>query len=155
MTPAINTAKKAKIKFKIHQYDHDPDTKAFGDEAADKLEISSDRIFKTLVVSTETNELALGVIPVSKMLNLKSCAAALDAKKSSLANQKDAERATGYVRGGISPLGQKKRLSTIIDESALNFKTIYVSAGKRGLDIELSPKDLKRLVGGRFASISA
>ncbi len=154
MTPAINSAKKAKIKFKTHQYEHDSSAESYGEEAAIKLNVSSDRMFKTLVVSLGNKELAVSVIPVSGQLNLKSFAAALGAKKASMANHKDAERATGYVLGGISPLGQKKRLKTVIDESALNYETIYVSAEKRGLDIELSPKDLNTVVDGKFASIA-
>jgi Cys-tRNA(Pro)/Cys-tRNA(Cys) deacylase len=154
MTPAINSARKAKIKFKIHQYEHDQSADSYGEEAAARLNISGERVFKTLIVSLENNELAVSVIPVAKKLNLKSFADALGVKKSSMANHKDAERATGYVLGGISPLGQKKRLRTVIDESALNFTTIYVSAGRRGLQIELSPGDLNTLVGGKFASIT-
>ncbi len=153
MTPAINAAKKAKIKYTIHQYEHDPSAESYGEEAAVKLNVSSDRVFKTLVVSLENKELAVSIIPVSGKLNLKSFAAALGAKKATMANHKDTERVTGYVLGGISPLGQKKRLKTVIDESALNFETIYVSAGKRGLDIELSPEDLGSVIDSKFASI--
>jgi len=154
MTPAINKAKQAKIDYTVHQYQHDPSSESYGEEAAEKLNISKDKVFKTLVVALEGKELAVSVLPVSRMLNLKACATALGAKKVEMANHKDAERATGYVLGGISPLGQKKRLRMVIDESALAFDTILVSAGKRGLDIELSPQDLKLLTKANFAAIA-
>lgn len=154
MTPAINTAKKAKIEYTVHQYEHDPSTASYGREAAEKLGIDPANVFKTLVVSLENKQLAVSILPVDKKLNLKAFASASGAKKAAMADHKDAERATGYVLGGISPLGQKKRLKTIIDRSALDFDTILVSAGKRDLDIELSPNNLGTLVNGTFASIS-
>jgi Cys-tRNA(Pro)/Cys-tRNA(Cys) deacylase len=154
MTPAINAAKKAKIAFSIHEYDHDPNAESFGLEAAEKLGVDIDRVYKTLVLAVDGNELAVSVVPVAKRLDLKTLASSLAVKKSSMADQKDAERATGYVVGGISPIGQRKRLRTVIDESALLYDTIFVSAGKRGVDIELSPHDLAKLVNGTFASIS-
>lgn len=154
MTPAINTAKKAKIKFQVHQYDHDPSADSYGMEAAEKLGIDPAKVFKTLVVSLDNKQLAVSILPVDKKLNLKSFASAAGVKKAAMADHKVAERATGYVLGGISPLGQKKRLKFIIDQSALDFDTVLVSAGKRGLDIELSPKDLGSLVNGTFAGIS-
>jgi Cys-tRNA(Pro)/Cys-tRNA(Cys) deacylase len=153
MTPAINRAKKAKIQFKVHEYEHDKNTDSYGKEAAIKLNISQDRIFKTLVVSLDNKQLAVSVLPVSKKLNLKSFASALGAKKAAMANHNDAERATGYILGGISPLGQKKQLKILIHKSAESFETVFVSAGKRGLDIELSPKDLRTLTSGTFADI--
>jgi Cys-tRNA(Pro)/Cys-tRNA(Cys) deacylase len=155
MTPAVNFAKKAKIKFNLHRYNHDESAASFGEEAATKLNVNKERVFKTLVVSLDDKELAVAIAPVSKQLDLKACAAQFDAKKCRMADQKDVERSTGYVVGGVSPLGQKKMLRTVIDKSALALETIYVSAGKRGLQIELSPKDLCEAVNGAFASISA
>jgi len=153
MTPAINLAKKNKIPHKVHEYVHDPSTDSYGLEAAEKIGVPADRVFKTLVVSLDNKELAVGIVPVSSMLSMKLIAKAAGAKKTSMATQTDVERSTGYVLGGVSPLGQKKRLKTIIDVSAKNYPTIYVSAGRRGLEIELSPEDLGKLVNGIFADI--
>ena len=152
MTPAIQRAKRAKIQFKIHEYEHDPTAESYGEEAAAKLEASSDRVFKTLVVA-HGSDLAVAVLPVSCQLNLKQFAKAVGAKKAAMADKATAERATGYVLGGVSPLGQKKALATVIDASAEGLETIYVSAGRRGLEIELSPLDLMALTRGRFAPI--
>lgn len=154
MTPAINAAKQAKVPFNIHEYAHDPKAPSYGEEAAVKLGLPLERVFKTLVVSLDGKELAVAVVPVSGLLDMKHCAAALGGKKCDMAERKDAERSTGYVLGGISPLGQKKRLRTVIDESAQGFETLFVSAGRRGLEIELTPKDLARLTGGVFAALS-
>ena len=153
MTPGINIAKKAKIPYKIHEYSHDPASESYGAEAADKMGVPADRVFKTLVVSLDNKDLAVGVVPVSSMLNMKLIAKAVGAKKANMAAAAEVERVTGYVLGGVSPLGQKKRLKTIIDASAETFSTIYVSAGRRGLQIELSPTDLKNLTNGTFAAI--
>jgi len=155
MTPAVNYAKKAKIKFKLQRYEHDESLSSFGEEAASKLNVSKDQVFKTLVVSLDDKELAIAVVPVSKQLDLKACAALFGVKKCQMADQKDVERSTGYVVGGVSPLGQKKKLRTVIDKTALSHNTIYISAGRRGLQIELSPKDLYEAVSGIFASINA
>ena len=154
MTPAINTAKKAKITYTVHEYDHDPSSDSYGIEAVEKLGISKERMFKTLIVKYGSKELAVAVVPVSTMLNMKLFAKAIGAKKASMADAANVERSTGYVLGGVSPLGQKKRLKTIIDSSAENYPTIYVSAGRRGLDIELKPQDLEKLTNGQFAEIS-
>jgi Cys-tRNA(Pro)/Cys-tRNA(Cys) deacylase len=153
MTPGINVAKKAKIIHKVHEYDHDSSCESFGLEAVEKLGVAEARVFKTLVVSLDNKELAVGVIPVSSMLSMKLIAKAAGAKKAAMAAQSDVERSTGYVLGGVSPLGQKKRLKTIIDSSAKHYSTVYVSAGRRGLEIELSPDDLKNLVNGVLAPI--
>ena len=155
MTPAINAALAAKIKYTLHEYEHDPNVTAYGLEVADALGISPGQIFKTLVVSLSglKDPLAVAIVPVSTQLDLKSFAFAAHAKKAAMADAKDAERATGYVLGGISPLGQRKRLATIIDLSALKYRAIYVSAGKRGLQIELSPDDLIRLCAAETANI--
>ena len=153
MTPAINLAKKAKITYNIHAYEHDEASESYGLEASEKLAVPEGQVFKTLVVSLDSQELAVGVVPVSCMLNMKSMAKAVGAKKAVMATQADVERATGYVLGGVSPLGQKKRLKTVIDASAQNHTTIYVSAGRRGLEIELDPNDLAKLVNGAFSEI--
>ncbi|NHN39122.1 Cys-tRNA(Pro) deacylase [Pseudomaricurvus alcaniphilus] len=153
MTPAIATAKKHNIKHRVHEYQHDAASESYGLEATDKLGVSASRVFKTLVVSLDGKELAVAVVPVSSMLSMKLVARALAAKKAVMANQADVERVTGYVLGGVSPLGQKKRLRTVIDESATGFPTVYVSAGRRGLEIELYAADLAAQVNGVFADI--
>lgn len=154
MTPCINVAKKAAIAHRIHEYRHDPTVQSYGLEAAEMLGVAQERVFKTLVVALDAGTLAVGVLPVSAMLSMKQLAKAAGVKKAEMADKPTAERATGYVLGGISPLGQKKRLKTFIDGSAAGHATIFVSAGRRGLEIELSPHDLKRLTGGIFADIS-
>ncbi len=154
MTPAIELAKKHKIDFNIHEYRHDASSESYGLEAAEKLEVSPSQVYKTLVVSLDGGALAVGVLPVSSMLNLKYIAKACGAKKASMADKHEVARVTGYVLGGVSPLGQKKRLATVIDSSAKSLQTIYVSAGRRGLEIELNPSDLCRLLNASFADIS-
>lgn len=154
MTPAINAAKQAGVSFRIHEYPHDPKAASYGEEAAEKLNLPMQQVFKTLLVSLDARELVVAVVPVAGMLDMKQCAAVLGGKKCEMAAQKDAERATGYVLGGISPLGQKKRLRTLIDDSAQAFATMFVSAGRRGLEIELAPVDLAALTGARFAAVS-
>ncbi|MCP3940643.1 MAG: Cys-tRNA(Pro) deacylase [Desulfobacteraceae bacterium] len=153
MTPAIEIVKTAKINFHLHEYNHDPGADSYGKEAAIRLGIDSTRVFKTLVVALDGKNLAVGVLPVSTQLNLKLYAKAVGIKKVTMADRKVVERTTGYLLGGISPLGQKKRLTTIIDNCAKHFKTIYVSGGRRGLEIELSPDDLCLLTGGKFRVI--
>ncbi len=153
MTPAIDKAKKAKIDYNVHEYTHDPASKSYGLEAAEKMGVSENRVFKTLVVRLDNNKLAVGIIPVSAMLNMKRMAKAAGAKKAAMATPADVERSTGYVLGGVSPLGQKKRLKTIVDLSVRNAPTVYVSAGRRGLEIELKPEDLIRLVDAELAEI--
>ncbi|MBT3178334.1 MAG: Cys-tRNA(Pro) deacylase [Desulfobacula sp.] len=154
MTPAINCLKKAKIKYRIHRYDHDPVSRAYGEEAAEKLNIPFDQIFKTLVVSVENKDLFIAVVPVSKQLDLKKFVKAIGSKKAKMADKNDVERTTGYILGGVSPIGQKKQLTTIIDSSALNFDTVYVSAGRRGLQIAISPQDLGSQTGAKNFKIS-
>ncbi|MEA2110196.1 MAG: Cys-tRNA(Pro) deacylase [Pseudomonadota bacterium] len=153
MTPAINAAKKAKITYIVHEYAHDPSCESYGTEAAKKLGVPEERVFKTLIVRHGTKKLAVGVVPVSSVLNMKLFAKVVGAKKASMAEVSDVERATGYVLGGVSPLGQRKELETIIDSSANKYSTIFVSAGRRGLEIELKPQDLEKLTHGKFAEI--
>lgn len=154
MTPAINLAKKAKIPHNIHEYSHDTNSESYGLEAAEKLQVAPERVFKTLVVNLDNKELAVAVVPVSTMLSMKLIAKAAGAKKANMAPQADVERSTGYVLGGVSPLGQKKRLKTFIDSSATNFPTMFISAGRRGLEIELAANDLGKLTNAKFVSLS-
>ena len=154
MTPAIHLLRKHSINHKVHEYSHDPAAESYGLEAASKLCIDQARVFKTLVVSLDGKSLAVGVVPVSAMLSMKLMAKAAGAKRAEMASPAEVERATEHITGGVSPLGQKKRLKTVIDESAQGFDTIFVSAGRRGLEIELSPEDLRNLVNGGFAAIS-
>lgn len=126
--------------------------KSYGEEASKKLGVDEKQVFKTIVVETTTG-MAVGVVPVSSLLNMKNLAKTLKSKKCTMANKNDVERSTGYILGGVSPLAQKKSLPTVIDISANNFETIYVSAGKRGLDIELHPNDLKKLTRATFFNI--
>lgn len=153
MTPGISVAQKAKVTHKVHAYAHDSSSESYGGEAAEKLGVSAQRVFKTLVVSLDNKELAIGIIPVTSKLSMKCIAKAVGVKRAAMAAQSDVERSTGYVLGGVSPLGQKKRLKTVIDASANKYSTIYVSAGRRGLEIELSPDDLARLTNAAFAQI--
>jgi len=152
MTPAINAARKAKIPFTVHEYEHDPNCASYGLEAAEKLGIDPARVFKTLVADLG-GELVVAIIPVEAMLGLKHLAKAAGAKKAAMADKALVERTTGYVLGGVSPLGQKKRLRTFIDSSARNHPSIHVSAGRRGLEIELSPENLARLTSAAFADL--
>jgi Cys-tRNA(Pro)/Cys-tRNA(Cys) deacylase len=154
MTPAINSAKKAKIPHRVHSYQHDPTVASYGREAADKLGTEPSRVFKTLVTQLDDKILAVAVVPVTSTLNLKLLAKVAGAKRVEMADKGMVERVTGYVLGGVSPLGQKKRLATFIDNSANDFATILVSAGRRGLELELSPQDLAAMTGAVFAALS-
>lgn len=157
MTPAINHLKKAKIEFHIHEYEHDPECSTYGKEAAEKLKIPFEQLFKTLVVSFDINDkkrLAVALVPVSRHLDLKAFAKAVGSKKAKMADKKDVERSTGYILGGVSPVGQKNQLTTIIDESALGFDTIFISGGRRGLQIEITPHDLGMHTKAVFKQIS-
>ncbi|WP_312270994.1 MULTISPECIES: Cys-tRNA(Pro) deacylase [Pseudomonas] len=154
MTPAINLLKKHKIEHRVLSYVHDPKAASYGLEAADKLGLEPVRVFKTLLAATEKEELLVAIVPVGGSLDLKALAHAASVKKADMANPQVAQRATGYLVGGISPLGQKKRLRTFIDSSAEQFPTIYVSAGRRGLEVELSAQALASLTAGQFAEIA-
>ncbi|QEY64403.1 Cys-tRNA(Pro) deacylase [Metapseudomonas lalkuanensis] len=153
MTPAIDLLKKAKAEHKVHSYHHDPKAPSYGLEAAEKLNLDPARVFKTLLAATEKGELLVAVVPVAGTLDLKALAHAAGAKKAEMADPNQAQRSTGYLVGGISPLGQKKRLRTFIDGSARNFDTIHVSAGRRGLEVELSADTLATHTQGSFADI--
>lgn len=156
MTPATKAAEKAGITFSIHEYSHKAEASSYGEEASVLLGINPQQVFKTLLIAcNSTGKLAVAIVPVSHQLNLKAVAKALSFKKVSMANPHQAEIATGYVLGGISPLGQKKHLPFVIDESVSNFKTVYVSGGRRGLEIELNPADLIQLCQAKIANIKA
>ena len=160
MTPAIDLAKKRGLDYRIHEYTHDSHAASFGLEAAEKLGVAVTQVFKTLVVSTDTGDLAVAILPVDKTLNFKKMAKALSAnkllscKKVQMADPKQVERSTGYVLGGVSPLGQKKRLKTVIDSSAKDQTTVYVSGGRRGLEIELPPAQLAKTLDAHFSAIT-
>ncbi|TXD96905.1 Cys-tRNA(Pro) deacylase [Psychrobacter frigidicola] len=154
MTPAINLAQQLKLDYQLHEYTHDNSAASYGLEAAEKLGVDGARVFKTLVVVTDIGTLAVAIVPVATTLNLKSMAKALASKKVQMAEPKHVERSSGYVLGGVSPLGQKKRLITIIDSSAQDHPTIYVSAGRRGLEIELPPQQLAETLNAQFAKIA-
>lgn len=153
MTPAINLLDKNSIDYKTHEYQHDPDAESYGLEASKKTGVPAAQIFKTLVIALENKELVVGIVPVTGTLAVKSLVKALGAKKGSMALKQDVLRSTGYVLGGVSPLGQKRKLRTVIDSSANDYDTIYVSGGRRGLEIELAPQDLAMLCNSIFADI--
>jgi Cys-tRNA(Pro)/Cys-tRNA(Cys) deacylase len=151
-TPATVALTATGTEFTLHAYDHDPSSPSYGEEAAEALGVSPDRVFKTLVADVD-GELTVAVVPVAGQLDLKALAAAVGGKRATMADPAAAERTTGYVRGGISPLGQRKRLRTVLDTSADTHPTICVSAGRRGLEVELSPKDLTTLTSAVRAPI--
>ena len=148
-TPAIVAAERAGIAFTVHEYVHDPKAASYGLEAAEKLGVDPARVFKTLVADVD-GTLTVAIVPVEAQLDLKALG-----KRVTMADPRLAERTTGYVAGGISPLGQRKKLPTVIDESAFECETIHVSGGRRGLEIEIAPADLLALTGGRVLRIAA
>ncbi|ADX72806.1 ybaK/ebsC protein [Pseudarthrobacter phenanthrenivorans Sphe3] len=153
-TPATAALAAAGVSFVLHPYAHDPSVASYGIEAAEALGMDPSKVFKTLMVEVE-GRLAVGIVPVSGSLDLKAFAAAMGAKKAAMADPAAAQRRTGYVLGGISPLGQRLPSPTVLDSSALALDTLLVSGGKRGLDIELAPADLVRLTGASTAAISS
>ena len=148
-TPAIVAVEQAGIAFRLHEYDHDPRTPSYGREAVEKLGLEPERVFKTLVADVD-GTLTVVVLPVEAQLDLRALG-----KRTRLAETKAAERSTGYVAGGISPVGQRRSLPTVVDESALAFETIHVSAGRRGLELELAPADLVALTSARTAAVAS
>lgn len=153
MTPALDLLKKHRAEHRVHSYEHDPKSASYGLEAAEKLGLDPQQVFKTLLASSEKGELLVAVVPVVGTLDLKALAHAAGVKKCEMADPAAAQRATGYLVGGISPLGQKKRLRTFIDDSAQKFATIHVSAGRRGLEVELAAAVLAEHTQGKFAGI--
>jgi len=151
-TPATVALTKANVPFTAHSYAHDPAAGSFGTEAAEAMGVVPGRVFKTLLAEVD-GKLAVAVVPVSGSLDLKALASAVGGKKAAMADPAAAERSTGYVLGGISPLGQRKPLRTVVDESALGFETVFCSGGRRGFEIELAPADLVRLTSAVTASI--
>jgi Cys-tRNA(Pro)/Cys-tRNA(Cys) deacylase len=151
-TPATVALTRAGIAFTLRAYDHDPAAESYGLEAATALGVEPERVLKTLLVSVE-GRLVVGIVPVSGQLDLKAVASAAGGKRAEMADPRLAERTTGYVVGGISPVGQRKQLPTVLDSSAMAFETVLVSGGKRGLDLELAPADLVRVTGAMVARI--
>jgi Cys-tRNA(Pro)/Cys-tRNA(Cys) deacylase len=152
-TRATDTLTRLGIAFSVHAYEHDPRADGYGVEAVERLGLDPDRTFKTLLAA-HGSTLVVGVVPVSAMLDLKALARAAGVKSLALADPKVAERATGYVVGGISPVGQSQRLAVFVDDSAAELSTMFCSAGRRGLEIELAPADLLRACDGSFAAIA-
>src|SRR3954447_6317893 len=152
-TPATVALTAADVPFTVHAYDHDPSHPSYGEEAAEAMGVSPDRVFKTLVADVD-GALTVAVVPVAGSLDLKALATAAGGKRAAMADPALAERTTGYVRGGISPLGQRKRLPTVLDASASTHDTICVSAGRRGLEVELAPADLARLTKAVLAPVA-
>jgi Cys-tRNA(Pro)/Cys-tRNA(Cys) deacylase len=152
-TPATVALSKAKVEFTTHTYDHYPAAKSYGLEAAEALGLAPEQVFKTLLVEVD-GKLTVGVVPVDKQLDLKAIAVAAGGKKAVMADPSAAERTTGYVVGGISPIGQKRALPTVVDATATDHDTVYVSGGRRGLDIGLAAKDLITITNARTAPIA-
>jgi Cys-tRNA(Pro)/Cys-tRNA(Cys) deacylase len=153
MTPAISELDKAGIKYELLHYDHDPSTQSYGDEAANKLGLDTQSVFKTLLSELSTGEVVVCLIPVSASLNLKALAKAAGVKRASMADSKVAERKTGYVLGGISPFGQNHQHRTFVEEYALSMSSIYVSAGRRGLEIRVAPDTFSVLLDASFVTL--
>ncbi|MET9376436.1 Cys-tRNA(Pro) deacylase [Streptomyces sp. NPDC002992] len=151
-TPATVALTASGTPFTLHAYDHDPAVPSYGEEAAEALGVSPDRVFKTLVADVD-GELTVAVVPVAGQLDLKALASAVGGKRATMADPAAAERTTGYVRGGISPLGQRRRLRTVLDASATTHETICISAGRRGLEVELPPTALATLTSAVVAPI--
>ncbi|GGD64469.1 Cys-tRNA(Pro) deacylase [Lacimicrobium alkaliphilum] len=153
MTPAITLLERKQVPFCLHEYTHEPDAESFGGEAAEKLGVDASYIFKTLVLQLDCGELLVAMVPVLEKLNLKQAAKAAGGKKAKLAEAQQVVRSTGYLLGGVSPLAQKKALPALLDESARHIDSIYVSGGKRGLEIELAPEALCKLTGAVYAPL--
>lgn len=152
MTPAINLLQKKGIHFDVLSYQHDPSKQEFGLEAVEKLNLPAEQVFKTLVLEDTEHQLLVAIVPVSQQVNLKMLAKAAKVKKVQMAAQQKVENTTGYILGGVSPFGQKKRLNTYVHHSVNSFDVMYVSAGKRGLEVALSPSDLCNLLNAKLAN---
>ena len=151
MTPAINLLQKKGINFDVLSYQHDPSKQQFGLEAVEKLKLPAEQVFKTLVLEDTEHQLLVAIVQVSQQVNLKMLAKAAKVKKVQMAPQQKVENTTGYILGGVSPLGQKKRLMTFVHQSVSNYEKVYVSAGKRGLEVSIDPNDLCALLGAKLA----
>lgn len=152
-TPATVALERAGVCFEMRAYEHDPSAASFGLEAAQALGVDAARVFKTLLADTDAG-LVVGIVPVTGSLDLKALAAAVGVKRASMADPSVAERTTGYVVGGISPIGQRRQLVTVVDDSARRHAAVLVSGGRRGLDLELSPTDLVAVTKGSYAAIA-
>ena len=152
-TTATIALERARIPFTVHEYAHDPRHESYGREASEALDVSPDRVFKTLIAEVD-GTLVAGVVPVEGQLDLKALAGTCGGKKAAMAQVAAAERATGYVAGGISPVGQRKRLPVVLDTSAMSFATVFCSGGRRGLEIEIAPANLVRAADAKVASIA-
>lgn len=151
-TPAAVALARAGVPHTLHRYEHDPRAASYGAEAAEALGLEPERVLKTLVAQVDRT-LVVAVVPVAERLDLKALARAAGGSRAAMADVADAERATGYVAGGISPMGQRRRLPTVVDETALAHPTVFVSAGRRGLEVELAPADRVRLTGATTARV--
>ena len=155
MTPATKLLKKQKAAFTVHEYTHDKNSESYGLEAVEKMGVACHLVFKTLVVALDNGELVVAILPVAEKLSMKLVAKTFSAKKAQMADKNDVLRSTGYVMGGVSPLGQKKRLKTVINDSAFECDNMFVSAGKRGLEVELSPLVLQKILQAKSSAICA
>ncbi len=157
-TPAIAALVRARVEHRVHAYEHDPSVESYGDEAVRAMGVEAGRVFKTLLTSAISvstgSTLVVAVVPVPAMLDMKALALAIGAKRVEMADPAAAERSTGYLVGAISPIGQKRRLATVLDESALEWETIFCSAGRRGLEVELAPRALLEVTSGTAASVA-
>jgi Cys-tRNA(Pro)/Cys-tRNA(Cys) deacylase len=153
VTPALRALAQAGVAHTVRPYEHDPRAASYGAEAAEALEVDPARVFKTLLAEVD-GHLVVAIIPVAQRLDLKALARAAGGRRAAMADPADAERATGYVVGGISPFGQKRALPTVLDSSALDHERVLVSAGRRGLDVELSPADLVAMTSATTAALT-
>ncbi|MFW8591914.1 Cys-tRNA(Pro) deacylase [Glaciecola sp. 2405UD65-10] len=155
MTPAVDAANKLKVPFTLHQYEHDPSAESYGGEAAEKLQVDSSRVYKTLVVSSPDHAMAVAVLPVNEKLSMKAIASALGWKKAAMADKQAVMRSTGYVLGGVSPLGQKKRLPSVLHNDITDHTSVYISAGKRCLEMEIAGANLQQALQAKLSDICA
>ena len=155
MTPAILFLEKQKVEFELLEYEHDASNQNFANEAAEKLSLKAESVFKTLVVEVDSDKFVVAIVPSNKQLSMKKLAKAVSGKKAILAEAKKVQNMTGYVLGGVSPFGQKKRLVTILDISANNFNNIFVSGGRRGLELSISPAVFSQCLNAKMADIAA
>lgn len=153
MTPAITLLKKRKVAHQVLKYTHEADAPSYGLEASEKLGLDANTVFKTLIAELDSKELVVGLVPVNNKLNIKALAKAAGVKKAAMASPERVERSSGYILGGVSPLGQKKTLRTFIDESAASLPAMHVSAGRRGLEIKIAPNDLQQLTCAQFVTL--